>query len=108
MFGYVDLNLGEFEWSDKPNSCWGYNGYEDIHEGTPVVVTDAAGTTVAIGKLGPGVPKGTADKADSCTFSWEVLNVPVGSDFYGVEVSHRGRIQRPAAEITNRFDLGFS
>lgn len=67
--------------------CFGKNGYDDIHEGAQVVVTDSTGATVAVGKLGRGEYTG-----GTCTLPFTIDGVPEGSDFYGIEVAHRGEL----------------
>lgn len=67
--------------------CFGRGGYSDIAGGTQVIVTDSGGTTIALGRLGPGLPT-----SSGCIFEFVVTNVPTGHDFYGVEVGHRGRL----------------
>jgi hypothetical protein len=73
--------------------CHGYRGYNDIDQGSSVTVYDAKGTVIATGALGQGVPTGA-----SCRFPINVENVPDGSTFYQVEVSHRGKITVQAAD----------
>jgi hypothetical protein len=62
-------------------------GYDDIHEGTSVTVRDESGKTVAIGRLQRGDCSG-----GGCVYPFVVEDVPVGSKFYEVEVSHRGGV----------------
>lgn len=74
--------------------CVGDGGFSDIHGSTSVVVTDAKGTTVAMGSL-LGEGKARRDsvspiKPTSCTFQFKVAGVPEGSQFYGITVSRRG------------------
>lgn len=71
---------------DPGELCFGRGGYNDIGAGTPVTVYDEAGTVVAHGVLGVG----EAVRLGVCAFGFAV-DVPVGSTFYQVEVSHRGR-----------------
>ncbi|MEV1245104.1 hypothetical protein [Nonomuraea sp. NPDC049750] len=80
------------EFGDHP-ACSGKGGYSDIGQGTQVVVTDAAGKTVALGKLGTGL-----HEERGCTFRF-AITVPPGGQFYGIEVSHRGRVQYAAYEL---------
>src|SRR5688572_1786685 len=49
--GFLTLDLGGFTWEKDPDVCTGWKGYDDIHLGTQVVITDPSGTTVAIGQL---------------------------------------------------------
>lgn len=77
-------------------------GYADIAEGTSVVVTDSTGKTVAIGHLGPGHGAfGTND----CVFDFKVDGVPTGLRFYGIEASHRGRVQFAEADLAKPVTL---
>ncbi len=68
--------------------CRGKGGYEDMRDGAQVTVTDAAGATIALGKLGGGLSGGS-----SCDFPFEVANVPSGHAFYGVTVGGRKGLQ---------------
>ena len=82
-------------------------GYEDIRDGAQVVITDASSKTIAVGKLGPGKMRrpGGADASDRhCVFAFEV-SAPRGHDFYGIEVSHRGRLQYTAAQLQAPLEL---
>jgi hypothetical protein len=93
--------------SSVGDNCRGTGGYDDISIGTSVTVYDAAGTTVATGSLGTAEYESVADGGilDMCTFQVSVPDVPKGSRFYSVEVSHRGRLQLTADEAQN---AGFS
>lgn len=87
--GTFTLQVGAFE-NDNP-TCKGLDGYSDIAGGTPVVVADETGKTIAVGQLDTGVPQGSnpSVQASSCDFSFSVT-VPDGRPFYSVTVSHRG------------------
>lgn len=74
-------------------SCRGQGGYKDIAGGTTVSVTDAAGKTVALGTLSAGTVVETPAGFNVCEFNLVVTGIPAGGGFYGVEVSHRGRVQ---------------
>jgi hypothetical protein len=69
-------------------------GYSDVATGVQVVVSDSAGKTIAVGALSRGATKGS-----SCVMPFTVAGVPSGKGFYGVEVSHRGRLQYPEADL---------
>jgi hypothetical protein len=73
--------------------CTGRNGYDDIRIGTQVTVTDAAGTIIGTGHLGAG----TYDEP-YCRWTFAVAGLPT-SQFYAVEVSHRGRITKSSTEL---------
>jgi hypothetical protein len=68
--------------------CVGTAGYSDVRGGTPVVIYNQAGEIVATTSLEEGQP---LNAAGSCLYSFKVTGVP-DSDFYQVEVSHRGKV----------------
>ncbi|WP_230535628.1 hypothetical protein OHB02_19025 [Streptomyces albidoflavus] len=79
---------------DNGGLCSGTGGYSDIDFGTQVNITDAAGTLVAHGSLGLG------EKTDAgCTFPFTVDDVTPGSNFYTVEVSHRGGLTQTETDL---------
>lgn len=78
-------------------NCRGKGGYDDIAEGASVTITDAAGATVAIGRLGLGDRQNTG-----CVFGFSVTDVPTGRHFYGIEVSHRGVVKFSEAELKSQ------
>lgn len=80
-------------------------GIEDIRAGAQVVISDAAGNTIAIGQLQQGLVVGPdAGGGYTCSFGFSV-QAPGGLDFYGVEISHRGRLQYPRAELNRPIAL---
>lgn len=76
-------------------SCQGDGGYSDIRPGAQVVVTDAGGTTIAIGRLGGGSWIGS-----HCELPFEV-DVPGGSDFYGIQIASRNTVQYEADRLSS-------
>jgi hypothetical protein len=93
--GSVILQRGQFVWQSSDMSCGGLGGFTDIHEGTQVTVTDAAGKVLAVGALEHGSPgglttEGGMDRASTCTLPFTVAGLPAGVGPYGVEVAHRG------------------
>jgi hypothetical protein len=69
-------------------SCTGEGVLADIHEGTPIVVRDGAGATLQSGELGPGeITPGNEGQA--CSFAFQVHDVPLGENFYTVQVADR-------------------
>lgn len=105
VYGDMTLSLGDFGWGKSPEACWGKGGYDDIRAGAQVVITDANGVTVGVGRLIDGDPTVYDDRASSCVFRWEIPNVPDGSSFYAVEISHRGKVQFNRADITRSISL---
>lgn len=76
-------------------TCAGDGGYSDIRAGAQVVVSDAAGTTVAVGHLGDGSWIGA-----HCELPFSV-DVPAGSDFYGLQVASRNVVQYKAGQLNS-------
>jgi hypothetical protein len=80
------------------DECISTDNYDDIAQGTQVVVTDDSGKTVGVGSLNGGVLAGDADITSmleaSCSFSFSV-RVDSPSKFFGVEAGNdaRGDIQ---------------
>ncbi|MGK5737289.1 hypothetical protein [Micromonospora sp. URMC 103] len=89
------------------STCAGAGGYDDIRPGAQVVITDNASATIALGKLDNGVIDGTLPgrTADLCKFTFSISGVPTGKGYYGVEVSHRGRVQYPEKELFGALSL---
>ena len=95
LHGSIDLKrIGVA--SDGTGGCKGVRGYDDMGEGTTVIVYDSTGQSVAVGALGQGTLTGLA-----CRFPFDVENVPAGSGSYSVEVSHRGKLTFGADQAQN-------
>ena len=77
------------------------SGHSDLKEGAQVVISDAAAKTIAIGQLAAGVQDG----AGGCRFAFRVTKVPDGQGFYGIEVTHRGRLQYTAEQMKKPIEL---
>lgn len=82
-------------------TCTTGAGYDDIRQGAQVVVSDAAGKTIALGQLGGGSWK----RDVGCVFLFTVPDVPMAGEFFGLEVSHRGRVQYSAGQLAEPLDL---
>lgn len=95
-----------FTWSSE-TGCVGTGGYDDIHAGTQVVITDSAGVPIALGKLDEGELEGRVPGviSDICRFTFSISQVPTGKGFYGVEVGHRGGVQYSEQEIFGALSL---
>lgn len=79
----------------------GSGGHSDLKEGAQVVISDAVGKTIAIGQLAAGVQDGVG----GCRFTFRVTKVPGGQDFYGIEVTHRGRLQYTAEQMKKPIEM---
>lgn len=84
--------------------CDGSGGYSDMRAGAQVTVTDSASKTIALGQLDPGRVDGSTGH-QLCVFTFAVAGVPSGANFYGIEVSHRGRVQYAEADLTKPLKL---
>ncbi|MDX3094329.1 hypothetical protein PV703_24755 [Streptomyces sp. ME01-24h] len=62
-----------------------------------MTVFDASGKVVATGALSAPAPN-DPDLVVTCSYTVTVPEVPRGERFYGVEVSHRGKISISAAD----------
>ncbi|WP_060711745.1 hypothetical protein [Pseudonocardia sp. HH130629-09] len=81
--------------SSSYGSCRLSSGYDDIVAGTAVTVRDSAGRIAGVGALGSGT-----GSSYGCTFSFVVDDIPA-SDFYTVEVGHRGEVTFTDAAVRN-------
>jgi hypothetical protein len=88
-----DAYTGTTRAADYGSACTAADGYSDIKEGVDVVVSDSAGTTVALGSLTKGMitdPAAYVSASGPCDFVFTVDSVPAGKRFYRVAVGHRG------------------
>jgi hypothetical protein len=93
----VDLNLSAaLARKGKPyvgQPCTAADDFNDISEGTQVVVADETGRTLALGELEAGrldTTSGTTLLTADCGFGFSVPNVPDGHHFYKISVGRRG------------------
>lgn len=70
-------------------------GYEDIGRDTRVVVTDAAGVVVGTATLSSG-----SYEDGRCVFAFVADGAVGDSEFYGVEVGHRGVVPLRRDELS--------
>lgn len=97
---------GAFTGKVGATKCSGSGGYSDITAGAQVVVYDPGGTTIATGALETGKPAALSDMggllskqvAGECQFAFSVSGIPEQT-FYGVQVSHRGRMTYSAEQV---------
>jgi hypothetical protein len=112
--GTMALSGEGFDQTGK--SCTGKDGYDDIREGTNVVIHDAVGKVIATGALDAGTPMDFDDMGgvlikpvpQHCSFAFSVPDVSA-EKFYGVEVGHRGTVTFTAAQVKSgglRLSLG--
>jgi hypothetical protein len=78
--------------------CVALENYDDIAFGAQVVISDAAGKTVALGTLESG---SFEDAGNQCVFPFNIPDVPLGEKFYGVHVGNdnRGVVQYTRTDL---------
>ncbi|WP_068819963.1 hypothetical protein [Phormidesmis priestleyi] len=96
-FRLVDSDLG-----GTTSNCYGSGGYSDVEGGMPVTVRDGQGKIIATAKVSDGVHPADEKYANVvCEFAFQVDNVPK-TDFYAIEVGHRGTLNYSFAEIQQK------
>jgi hypothetical protein len=106
--GYVTLDgAGAFVWGSPENPvCEGRDGFDDVRAGAQVVITDAAGATVAVGHLRDGLASyavaGDQVLATACKFLVAIEGVLAGKGFYGVAVTDRGSMAYDEAHLRDQ------
>jgi hypothetical protein len=78
-------------------SCNGTGGYSDLRQGASVTIYNSAGSIIGSGLL----PEGQATGIGNCVWDFQIESIPAGSDFYQVEVTHRGRLTVSSQEATS-------
>lgn len=91
--GAIRLHAGQYLVAG--DACFGRGGYDDLAPGAQVKVTDESGKVLGVGRI----TTGAGSVGTGCTLLFNVDNVPRGATFYGIEVAHRGIIQKTEAEI---------
>jgi hypothetical protein len=71
-------------------------GYSDLHDGTEVTLVDERGTVLAVADLA---------QTATCSFDFSFDKVPVGRQFYGVTISHRGTLHYTEAQLRQGIEL---
>lgn len=66
--------------------CSSKGGYEDITMNADVVVRDASGTKVGLGRLGPGVIADAGGGLPECTYPLEVSDVPDTGEIFTLQI----------------------
>lgn len=106
--GHVSLRLPNFAWATNPDVCTGRGLYDDITLGTPVVVTDENGTTIATGTLGVGYPirnPSDATRAVQCDLEINTFSVPADRQFYRMKIGERQTIEYNKFDIRQKLDI---
>lgn len=67
---------------ENDGSCSGTDGAKELTAGAQVKVSDASGTTIAIGHLDDGY-----FHSGVCTFTFIVPDIPAGKDIYGISIN---------------------
>ncbi len=80
------LQAGEDRIGFEGDECYGLGGFRDIRGQLPVLVKDASGKILAVGKTARGR---RGENATVCIFDYSVPDVPK-ADFYQVQFGRRG------------------
>jgi hypothetical protein len=110
--GDLTLTGTGIKFGSSTGSCIGQSGYQDIGVGTSIVISDAEGTTVAVGSLA-SEGKSTTNpdrliRPIACTWNFTVRDVPEGSRFYGVSIGKRGTQQYSRGDLDKVIHLTLS
>lgn len=95
------LTLVDSDIAGLDNNCYGTGGYEDIQAGMSVTVRDGKGNILATGQAENGRRPTGEFSIVKCAFNFQVDNVPK-SDFYSIEVGHRGQLNYSYEEMKNK------
>jgi hypothetical protein len=76
-------------------NCVGTGGYDDISEGTNVVVKDQGGRILGSGSMDAG----TSTDSVTCSYTFTVPNVRQDQQQYTLEISHRGGITQSESQL---------
>lgn len=100
----TDSDLG----GSASGACYGTGGYSDIRSGGQVLVKDASNKLIAQGVLGSGSHPAGKYSNVVCELPFTVRDVP-DTDFYLIEVSHRGEISHTKQELeATGWTIGFT
>jgi hypothetical protein len=96
-----------FDGDTTDGSCAGNGGYDDLRDGATVVVYNSTGAIVGTTTLyGSSYDlESLSSRKITCTFKWELKNVPNDDAGYSVEVTSRGKVFYSGDEL---LDNGFS
>jgi hypothetical protein len=83
-----------FDWDIDDRSCSGRYGYDDLRDGSAVKVYDSAGKVVGSTTLGNSEYDldSVSSRKLTCTFKWELNDIPNDDQGYSVEISSRGEV----------------
>lgn len=100
------LIRGAFVW-DIGEGCWGFGQLADITAGAKVTVTDGAGAVIAMGALDAGTVTMQANdkRAELCTWTFKIPDVPSGRGFYAVQVGSLPAEKFPEADLSKMITL---
>src|SRR4051812_33841461 len=82
--GSITVDIGGVFYSNQADGtpCVSARGYDDVSDGSQVVIASDSGKTLAIGRLGAGVSERQSNGVIRCHFDWSVQGVPTGEKFY--------------------------
>jgi hypothetical protein len=88
-FDATDTTSGSAANQQDGDLCVATSGFNDISQGTAVMIGNSTGQTIAVTALGAGVLRQDSGGVLHCTFAFGTL-VSGGQPLYTVTISHRG------------------
>ncbi|XGV99642.1 MAG: hypothetical protein ACAF41_11975 [Leptolyngbya sp. BL-A-14] len=76
-------------------------GFDDLNAGAQITVLDSSGKMIALGSLGEGKVVKSDRDSNLCVFPFVIDKVPE-SDFYSVELGHRGKLTFSGKELETK------
>ena len=86
--------LKDISWNIDTGSCWGTTGFDDLTDGAEVKIYDSTGRVVGNTTMKSSQYElaSLASRKLTCTFKWELSDIPNDDQGYSVEVSRRGKV----------------
>ncbi len=101
--------LRDISWNINNGSCWGTTGFDDLKDGADVKVYDSTGKVVGNTTMINSQYElaSLTSRKLTCTFKWELSDIPNDDQGYSVEVSRRGKVFFSLSELQeNDFFMG--
>jgi hypothetical protein len=103
--------LRDISWNINTGSCWGTTGFDDLTDGADVKIYDSSGKVVGNTTMMNSQYElaSLSSRKLTCTFKWELSDIPNDDQGYSVEVSKRGKVFFSLSRLQeNDFFMGTS
>jgi len=91
------------------HTCFAATGYDDITSGTQLLLSDDAGTTLAVTTFSPGrftaSVRGRGHYDGPCAFAFEFTSVPRIDGYYTLTAGKRGSMKYTRAQLASPIQL---